>query len=432
MSENFDELGELGDKIKKIIDTAVSTKDYRQMTEDIKQTVGQTVNSAVNSAVDSGSEAIKNGLNNVFGTGNSQSGDSGVYRNKTKEFEEKRRREREQEQERQRIEKEKAKEKMLTLYERNTGGRMKGMMIAVSGGILASGMGLGTLVLSIFGAVGHMSSLVTGGTCFMAVGALTGVGLLAGGIKKLGKLERFQKYIDTLGNHTYCNFEQLSAAVNKPVKFVKKDIKKMIDDRWFRQGHIDEQETCLITSNETYQQYLETQKQLELRKQEADPKVQLEENMSPETQEVLRKGNEFLVKIRESNDAIPGEEISAKISRMEMIVQKIFERAGEHPEVIPDLKKMMDYYLPMTVKLLDAYEDMDGQPVQGENITASKKEIEETIDTLNVAFEKLLDSIFRDTAWDVSTDISVLHTVLAQEGLTEDDFEKMKQNAEMK
>ena len=432
MSENFDELGELGDKIKKIIDTAVSTKDYRQMTEDIKQTVGQTVNSAVNSAVDSGSEAIKNGLNNVFGTGNSQSGDSGVYRNKTKEFEEKRRREREQEQERQRIEKEKAKEKMLTLYERNTGGRMKGMMIAVSGGILASGMGLGTLVLSIFGAVGHMSSLVTGGTCFMAVGALTGVGLLAGGIKKLGKLERFQKYIDTLGNHTYCNFEQLSAAVNKPVKFVKKDIKKMIDDRWFRQGHIDEQETCLITSNETYQQYLETQKQLELRKQEADPKVQLEENMSPEAQEVLRKGNEFLVKIRESNDAIPGEEISAKISRMEMIVQKIFERAGEHPEVIPDLKKMMDYYLPMTVKLLDAYEDMDGQPVQGENITASKKEIEETIDTLNIAFEKLLDSIFRDTAWDVSTDISVLHTVLAQEGLTEDDFEKMKQNAEMK
>ena len=85
-----------------------------------------------------------------------------------------------------------------------------------------------------------------------------------------------------------------------------------------------------------------------------------------------------------------------------------------------------------SVGALDAYEDMDGQPVQGENITASKKEIEETIDTLNIAFEKLLDSIFRDTAWDVSTDISVLHTVLAQEGLTEDDFEKMKQNAEVK
>ena len=417
MNENFDELGELGDRIKEIIDTAVSTKDYRQMTEDIKQTVGQTINSAVNSAVDSGSEAIKNGLNSMFGSGNPE------YHNKTKEFEERRRREREQERKKQ--EEEKAKECMLTLYDRNTGGRMKGMMLAISGGILASGMGLGTLVLSVFGTVGHMSSLVLGGTCFLAAGALAGVGLLTGGIKKLGKLERFQKYIGTLGTHTYCNFEQLSVAVGKPVKFVKKDVKKMISDGWFRQGHIDAQETCLITSNETYQQYTQTAKALEEKKQEEERR---QADLSPEVQEVLDKGNEFLDKIHKSNDAIPGVEISAKISRMELIVEKIFERAQKHPEIIPDLKKMMNYYLPMTVKLLDAYEEMDRMPVQGENIQSSKKEIEDTLDTLNQAFEKLLDYVFQDTAWDVSSDISVLHTLLAQEGLTDDDFAKMKKN----
>ena len=414
MSENFDELGELGDRIKEIIDTAVSTKDYRQMTEDIKQTVGQTINITLNSAVDTGSEAIRNGLNSMFGSGNSE------YHNKTKEFEERRRREREQERKKQ--EEEKAKERMLTLYDRNTGGRMKGMMLAISGGILASGMGLGTLVLSIFGTVGHMSSLVLGGTCFLAAGALAGVGLLTGGIKKLGKLERFQKYIGTMGTHTYCNFEQLSAAVGKPVKFVKKDVKKMISDGWFRQGHIDAQETCLITSNETYQQYTQTAKAREEKKQEEERR---QADLSPEVQEVLDKGNEFLDKIHKSNDAIPGVEISAKISRMELIVEKIFERAQKHPEIIPDLKKMMNYYLPMTVKLLDAYEEMDRMPVQGENIKSSKKEIEDTLDTLNQAFEKLLDSVFQDTAWDVSSDISVLHTLLAQEGLTDDDFAKM-------
>ena len=414
MSENFDELGELGDRIKEIIDTAVSTKDYRQMTEDIKQTVGQTINITLNSAVDTGSEAIRNGLNSMFGSGNSE------YHNKTKEFEERRRREREQERKKQ--EEEKAKERMLTLYDRNTGGRMKGMMLAISGGILASGMGLGTLVLSIFGTVGHMSSLVLGGTCFLAAGALAGVGLLTGGIKKLGKLERFQKYIGTMGTHTYCNFEQLSAAVGKPVKFVKKDVKKMISDGWFRQGHIDAQEICLITSNETYQQYTQTAKALEEKKQEEERR---QADLSPEVQEVLDKGNEFLDKIHKSNDAIPGVEISAKISRMELIVEKIFERAQKHPEIIPDLKKMMNYYLPMTVKLLDAYEEMDRMPVQGENIKSSKKEIEDTLDTLNQAFEKLLDSVFQDTAWDVSSDISVLHTLLAQEGLTDDDFAKM-------
>ena len=53
----------------------------------------------------------------------------------------------------------------------------------------------------------------------------------------------------------------------------------------------------------------------------------------------------------------------------------------------------------MTMKLLQAYEDLDAQPVQGENIISSKIEIEKTIDTLNVAFEKLLDDLFQDTAW---------------------------------
>ena len=93
---------------------------------------------------------------------------------------------------------------------------------------------------------------------------------------------------------------------------------------------------------------------------------------------------------------------------------------------MPDLKKMMDYYLPMTVKLLNAYAEMDAQPVQGETILASKKEIEDTLGTLNLAFEKLLDSIFEDTAMDVSSDISVLNTLLAQEGLTDDALSKLK------
>ena len=396
-----------------IVDNAVNSNSYHELSH--------TINQTVNKAIDSGSEALKNALNSVFDPGADPEFRKKSYTYQSPYYGKNRK-----------AKQQAARKQSELLYGKTTGENLKGMMMAVSGGILLSGMGLGAMVLLIWMGIGHSGALAAGVLGVMCAGAAGGGALLGAGTSRLGRLGRFQKYIRALGDHTYCNFQKLAQAAGKNEKFVKKDISRMIQKGWFLEGHVDEQGTCLITSNETYQQYLETQKQLELRKQEADPKVQLEENMSPEAQEVLRKGNEFLVKIRESNDAIPGEEISAKISRMEMIVQKIFERAGEHPEVIPDLKKMMDYYLPMTVKLLDAYEDMDGQPVQGENITASKKEIEETIDTLNIAFEKLLDSIFRDTAWDVSTDISVLHTVLAQEGLTEDDFEKMKQNAEMK
>ncbi|MCI9067638.1 MAG: 5-bromo-4-chloroindolyl phosphate hydrolysis protein, partial [Lachnospiraceae bacterium] len=51
---------------------------------------------------------------------------------------------------------------------------------------------------------------------------------------------------------------------------------------------------------------------------------------------------------------------------------------------------------------------------------SSQREIEATLDTLNEAFERLFDSLFQETVWDVSTDISVLKTLLAQEGLATD------------
>lgn len=404
------EFDDLGNKIQDIIDRAVSSRDYQKLNQNINQTV--------NKAIDTGSEALRKALNEAFG----QSGEyTKKYENKTKEFEERRRRERmEQEKKEQEVSRQ---ANLSTLYRGTAGTRIKGILMTTFGGIFTGGMGVGAAVLLITGAVLE-PGLMAGGVVMAAI-ALAGGSVLAGGIRSLNKVNRFQKYRKALGNHTYCNFEQLSRTVGKSLKFVKKDIKAMITKGWFLEGHVDEQETCLITSDETYRQYIETQKQLEMRTKEKAAE-EAKRKASPEVEEILDRGNEYLRKIKASNDAILGEEISVKISRMELIVEKIFERAEEHPQIIPDLKHLMDYYLPMTVKLLDAYEDMDSQPVQGENICSSKKEIEDTIDTLNLAFEKLLDSVFQDTAWDVSSDISVLHTMLAREGLTENDFEKMK------
>ena len=77
----------------------------------------------------------------------------------------------------------------------------------------------------------------------------------------------------------------------------------------------------------------------------------------------------------------------------------------------------MNYYLPTTEKLLDAYIDLDKQPEIGENIPKTKREIEETVDTINDAFENLLDSLFEEVAWDISSDISVMKTMMEQDGL---------------
>ena len=264
-------------------------------------------------------------------------------------------------------------------------------------------------------------------------------GLMGSGISDLRKLGRFNSYRRALGANTQIALEKLARSVGKPEKFVRREVKRMIGRGLFLEGHLNKEETFLLTTNETYRNFERSRLELEERKrQEAEEQklqaareaARLEQKAASardaQVQEVLDRGNAFIAQIRSCNDAIPGEEISGKISRMELIVQKIFQRAEQHPEIVPDLKKLMDYYLPMTVKLLTAYADMDAQPVQGETIQASKREIEDTLDTLNLAFEKLLDSVFKDTALDVSIDISVLNTLLAREGLAEDDLSKLQ------
>jgi 5-bromo-4-chloroindolyl phosphate hydrolysis protein len=119
-------------------------------------------------------------------------------------------------------------------------------------------------------------------------------------------------------------------------------------------------------------------------------------------------------------------EISEKISRLELIVSRIFEQVAKDPSLAPELHQFMSYYLPTTQKLLDVYAELDVQPVQGQNISETKSEIEGTLDTINRAFENLLDSCYKDTAWDVSTDISVLNTMLEKEGLTGDELDKVR------
>ncbi|WP_373217838.1 5-bromo-4-chloroindolyl phosphate hydrolysis family protein [Ruminococcus sp. 5_1_39BFAA] len=417
----YQEWDDLGDKIQDIIDSAINEGNYRKLSQNINQTV--------NKAINTGSDALRDALDSAF---NTKSGAENPEHN-ARAYETHKNHGYQQPPfgKRQKIVPEPKKETALSLYGKTGGERVKGILMTTFGGILTGGMGIGFLIMAIASTVAGLTGtgpILAAGLCVTGAATAAGAVLLGKGCGSLVRLGRFQRYIKTLGQHTYCNFEQLSRAVGKPVKYVKKDIKAMISRGWFLEGHVDKQETCLITSNETYRQYVATQEQLE-QKAEAEAKAQQQEKLPKDVQEVLDKGNEYLVKIRRSNDAIPGEEISRKISHMELIVQKIFERAKEHPEIIPDLNHFMDYYLPMTVKLLDAYEDMDSQPVAGENIRNSKKEIEGTIDTLNIAFEKILDSIFQDTAWDVSSDISVLHTVLAQEGLAEDDFAKMKREA---
>lgn len=286
-----------------------------------------------------------------------------------------------------------------------------GIALTIMFGVTAGVLG----ILSLF--IGSIASKIgTVMMIFLPAMVLSAImGICGNRLRK--KIKRFRSYVKTLNGKPYANVKDLAKSVRKSEKFVRKDLKRMIDKRMFLEGHLDKNGVCFMATDDAYEQYIETERNMEERKAEEarKPKTQLSEDVK----KVIEEGNRYIEEIRRSNDAIPGVEISNKIYHLENVILRIFQRVEKHPELINDLHKFMDYYLPTTMKLLNAYEELDKQDMLGENIKTAKQEIENTLDTINVAFENLLDSFYKETAWDVSSDISVLKTMFAQEGLTE-------------
>ena len=249
-----------------------------------------------------------------------------------------------------------------------------------------------------------------------------GVGVFGTYIQK--KCKRFTKYMEIIKGRDVCNISELVENTGYSEKAIVKDLNKLIDSGWLCQAHMDNSQKSLMLTHKAYEEYktIMAQRKEQERKQEAQNARH--NHLNPEVRQLIMQGEEYIATIRRVNDEVPGEEVSNKMYKMEDLVRRIFKRVEEKPEQAGDLKRLMNYYLPTSIKLLEAYGEMDKQENPGENIINSKKEIEDTLDTLNVAYEKFLDDMFRETAWDVSSDVSVLKTMLAREGLTKNDFEK--------
>ncbi len=138
---------------------------------------------------------------------------------------------------------------------------------------------------------------------------------------------------------------------------------------------------------------------------------------NPEIDALITERDRAVSEMRRLNDAIADPKISAQISQLERTTGKIIGAVVEKPAKLPQIRRFMNYYLPTTLKLLNAYDRMDATGVSGTNIDGTKGRIEDMMDTICKAFDKQLDALYGEEALDISTDITVLENMLAQEGL---------------
>ena len=210
----------LGRSIQELIDKAVNSQDYQELSRNI----GKTIDKAFSAS----SEAVRRATSARSG------GQPYCYAPPKVTVEPK-------------------KEVFPTLYGNANGETTKGILQTIFGGILAVtglGMAIPFGILSIVGSTGFAAGFLAGG-----VSLVGGTALLCSGIGTLAKVSRFKVYLKTLGTKTSITLEKLARSVGKNEKFVRKELQKMIHEGLFLEGHLDNEQKNLITSDKTYEDF---------------------------------------------------------------------------------------------------------------------------------------------------------------------------------
>lgn len=255
--------------------------------------------------------------------------------------------------------------------------------------------------------------------------ALIGVGACAAAciffiirIRKYNRLirlrEKYRQFAGIVGNDEYITIDELSIRTREPRELLVKEIEDMISHDMLPGAVFDKDKTVLILSEYAYRYYVDYEK-----KQSAEEAS--EEGLPEDARAVIEQGRKYIDDFRHLDEIIPDQSMSDKLQRLVGIIQKIFEEIKRKPGKAGSLRRLLDYYLPTTEKLVKAYADAENQP-DTSSITQMKTEIESSLDMINDACEKIFNDMFTDDAWDVASDINVMKQMMEQDGLVNDDM----------
>ncbi len=134
---------------------------------------------------------------------------------------------------------------------------------------------------------------------------------------------------------------------------------------------------------------------------------------------MIEEGRRKLDNLRAANAAIPDPGISRNLDRMVRSGEEIFNLLEREVGQAQAVRRFMNYYLPTADKLMASYRLMMETENPGENIARAMKSVENSLDMIATAFERQQDNLYKDKTLDIETDIQVLETMLASDGLVD-------------
>lgn len=161
-------------------------------------------------------------------------------------------------------------------------------------------------------------------------------------------------------------------------------------------------------------------------------KIDISDNLEIDDRIAIKKAKDLTTKMQNISKQLESPQLVKNVKSIVITTNKIIETVEKKPEKIKKVGNFLNYYLPVTMKILERYDEIENQKLNTKDSKKFMSSVEDMISKIKGAFEEQLSNIYQTEMVDTDAELKVFESMLKSDGfLDEIDFNIEKKDKEV-
>lgn len=138
--------------------------------------------------------------------------------------------------------------------------------------------------------------------------------------------------------------------------------------------------------------------------------------------ELLQSSEKNVAKLKQMKDKIQNADIRMKVLNINKTTDKIIKVLHKKPDKISSASKFLNYYLPVTIKILERYDEIEDQNLSSSSSREFENKVKQMISNIEIAFDNQLNNLYNAEFIDTNAEIKVFESMLKSDGLLDENI----------
>ena len=136
--------------------------------------------------------------------------------------------------------------------------------------------------------------------------------------------------------------------------------------------------------------------------------------------EILKNAKSQTTQIFDISKQLEDRELIANVQDIRNTSNKIIDTLSKNPGKLSQVNNFINYYLPVTIKILQRYDEIENQKLNSEESQKFMKSVRDMIAKIKEAFHEQLNNMYQAEIIDTDAELKVFEEMLKSDGFLGD------------